>query len=255
LANWLYDEKHEWKMFWISGFAGTGKSAIAQTFAASCAEWKKLGGTYFFSKQARRNKPETVIPTLAYQLAILVPEYKSLISTELAHDPLLLRSSLPVQFKRLIVQPFVTLQRERDHETIVIILDGLDECEGRRAQSTILEMISDSLRTTPDLPLRWLIFSRPEPHLKHKLIRSVECGCEELVIDAECRDEVERFVRERIIEIQASYDDVVPRSWPSQEELRELLDRISGCFDVASRYLDDIAAFWDSVRLANSVHC
>ncbi|XP_006461546.1 hypothetical protein AGABI2DRAFT_178657 [Agaricus bisporus var. bisporus H97] len=242
LANWLYDEKHEWKVFYICGFAGTGKSAIAQSFADSCDEWKKLGGAYFFSRMAGSDKLETVVPTLAYQLAISVPEYKSILTAELANDPLLLRSSPPVQFKRLIVQPFSTLQRQRHRDTLVIILDGLDECEGRRAQLMILEMISGSLHTTPGLPLRWLIFSRPEAHLKYKFLGLAGCGYEELVVDAECRDDVELFVRERIADIKVTYDDIIPRGWPSQDELRKLLDEASGNFEVASASLDEFAA-------------
>lgn len=253
LTNWLYDERPESRMFWIYGFADTGKSAIAQTFATSCEDWKKLGGTYFFSKLAGRNKPEMVIPTLAYQLAISIPEYKSLISREVIDDPLLLQSSPDIQFKRLIVQPFTTLQHGYHHDKIVIILDGFDECEGHKAQLMILKLISDSFLTSPDLHLRWVIFSRPEPHLSHTFIRIIGCCCEELVIDAECRDEVGQFVRERIIEIQAAYDDVAPPSWPSQDGLYKLLDKISGRFDIASKCLDDITAFWDLVRLARSV--
>ncbi|KAF7770786.1 hypothetical protein Agabi119p4_6760 [Agaricus bisporus var. burnettii] len=242
LANWLYDEKHEWKMFCIFGLPGTGKSAIAQTFADFCGERKKLGGTYFFSKMAGRNRFETVVPTLAYQLAISVPECKPILSAELANNPFLLRSSPPVQFKRLIVQPFSTLQRQRRRETIVIILDGLDECEGRGAQSTILELISSTLRTTPGLPLRWLVFSRPEAYIKYTFLRIVGCGSEELKIDAECRDDVELFVREKMDEIRATYDDILPRNWPSRDQLRAILDEASGLFKLASMCLDDIAA-------------
>jgi hypothetical protein len=113
-------------------------------------------------------------------------------------------------------------------------MDGLDECEGEQAQREILDMITDAIRTNSDLPLRWLIFSRPEAHLKNAFSRNSECGREELVIDAECRANVEKYVKDKLLEIKAAYNDVTSADWPSQADLRELLDAASGLFVLAS---------------------
>jgi hypothetical protein len=232
--RWLAHEYDQWKMLWVRGFAGTGKSAVAQSFADSCDEKGILGGSYFFFRAAGRNKPNTVVLTLVYQLATNVPKYKTLIEHRLAKNPSLLENSLPVQFRKLIVEPFAVLQRERPRKPIVVILDGFDECEGEDAQREILDMITDAIRTNPDLPLRWLIFSRPEAHLKNVFSRNSECGREELIIDAECRDNVEKYVKDKLREIKAAYNDVTPAEWPSQTTLQELLDTIDGLFILAS---------------------
>jgi hypothetical protein len=227
-------------MLWVRGSAGTGKSAVAQSFGDACGEKKKHGASYFFSRTAGRNKLETVVPTIVFQLATTIPEYRSLIGHQLAENPLLLRQSPPVQFRELIVEPFMTLQRQHPREPIVIILDGLDECEGEDAQREILEMITNAVRSNPDLPLRWLIFSRPEAHLKNAFSRNMLCGREELLIDAECREDVERYVRDRLVQIKNTYDDVTPAEWPPQNKLQELLDAVSGLFIFASTCLNCI---------------
>jgi hypothetical protein len=227
-------------MLWVRGSAGTGKSAVAQSLGDSCGKDKRHGASYFFSRTAGRDKPETFVPTIVYQLATTIPEYRSLISHQLANNPLLLRKSPPVQFRELIVEPFATLQRQHPRESIVIILDGLDECKGENAQREMLEMITDSICTNPELPLRWLIFSRPEAHLKNAFSRNLLCGREELTIDAECRENVRRYVKDRLVEIKAAYNDVTPANWPPRNQLEELLDAVSGLFVFASTCLSFI---------------
>jgi hypothetical protein len=238
--QWLSNEHGERAMLWVRGSAGTGKSAVAQSFGDSCGEKRQHGASYFFSRTAGRNRLETVVPTIVFQLATTVPEYRSLIGHQLAENPLLLRQSPPVQFRDLIVEPFATLQRQHPREPIVIILDGLDECEGEDAQREILEMITNAVRSNPDLPLRWLIFSRPEAHLKNAFSRNKTCGREELVIDAECRQDVERYVKDRLVVIKNTYNDVTPADWPPQNKLQELLDAVSGLFIFASTCLNCI---------------
>ncbi|XP_006459710.1 hypothetical protein AGABI2DRAFT_116669 [Agaricus bisporus var. bisporus H97] len=240
LMRWLVYEYDERKMLWVRGSAGTGKSAVAQSFADSCEEKEILGASYFFSRTTARDKLETVVPTLVYQLARSVPEYHSFIEHRLAKDHILLRNSPPVQFRKLIVEPFANLQRERPRKPIVVILDGLDECAGGEAQQEILEMITNSMRTNPDLPLRWLIFSRPEAHLKNAFSPMSECGREELIIDSECRENVDRYVKDRLVKIKAAYNDMIPTDWPPQNKLEELLDAVSGLFIFASTCLNYI---------------
>jgi hypothetical protein len=228
-------------MLWVRGSAGTGKSAVAQSFGDSCEEEENLGGSYFFSRVANRNKLETVVPTLVYQLAMNVPAYRSLIGHRLAETPLLLRNSPPVQFRKLIVEPFAALRRQGLQKPIVVILDGLDECEGEGAQREIIDMITNAVRSHPDLPLRWLIFSRPEAHLKNEFSRNLLCGREELIIDAECWENVELYVKDRFAEIKNTYKDITPTEWPSQTQFQDLLDAVSGLFVLASTCLNFVA--------------
>ncbi|XP_006461588.1 hypothetical protein AGABI2DRAFT_222406, partial [Agaricus bisporus var. bisporus H97] len=179
-----------------------------------------------------------VVPTLVYQLAIKIPQYRSLIASELADNPLLLRNSPHLQFKKLIIEPFTILHRQHPRKPIVIVLDGLDECDREEAQLTILALINDALHASPDLPILWLICSRPEQHFKHAFFTFKHCGRLELVIDEESHKDVELYVRTRITRIQGIFKEFTPSDWPSENKLKELLDKISGLFVLAATCLD-----------------
>ncbi|KAJ3576878.1 hypothetical protein NP233_g109 [Leucocoprinus birnbaumii] len=239
LMNWLDDVGRQWPFIWLYGSAGCGKSAVAQTFADRCLEMGRLGASFFFSRPNNRNDPKTVVPTLAYQLATHCPEYKVIITTRLAEDPQLLDKAIPVQFKKLIVEPFSYLQRHKPEcvrEPFVILLDGLDECKGERVQCEIIKLIDEYIRVKQhDLPLIWLICSRPEAHLHHTFARIVNCGRFQLVIDDECRDDVERYLRDGFFKIQIEFN--LESSWPSPEEFKAVLRSGDGHFIFAATAL------------------
>lgn len=237
---------------WLNGPAGTGKSAVAQTFAERCVEQRRLGAAFFFSGSNDRDDPKRVIPTLAYQLAVCSAEYKALLTERIVNDPTILQKAARVQLRSLIVEPFSILQMQGHQvarEPLLILLDGLDECDGIDAQCGIVEMIGEVVRLKKDLPLLWLICSRPEAHLKSVFSGpdfSIECGREELIIDDQCRDDVDRYLRDELATIKARFREVTTSSWPSGEQFSELSDGASGLFALASTSLkfisDPIAA-------------
>lgn len=241
LEDWLFSHQRQCNMIWLYGFAGTGKSAVAQTFAELCAECGRLGGSVFISRPNNRNKPETIIPTLAYQLAICSPDYRSLVATELVNDPRLLRKALPVQFRKLIVEPLSLLQHQHLQKPLIIILDGFDECEGEDAQCEIIELIAEVLRLKRNFPLLWLICSRPEAHLEYTFSKIADCRREELPMDAECQDDVERYLRDGFAVIKDKYWTAMPASWPPEDQFLELLHIVSSLFVFASTVLKYVA--------------
>ena len=76
--------------------------------------------------------------------------------------------ALPIQMKHLITQPLIkaSLQAGRSSPwPSLIIIDGLDECNGEKVQADILHMLNVTLlQLKSSLPtLYLLIASRPEP--------------------------------------------------------------------------------------------
>mgnify|MGYP001940473651 CR=1 FL=1 len=171
LSNWLVNPQREWNMIWFHGPAGTGKSAIAQTFAELCAENARLGASFFYSRPNECNDPNTVVPSLVYQLAVCHPEYKSLVTAQLVNDPKLLRKTQRAQFKKLIVEPFSLLHR-------------------------------------------------PEPDIKYLFSRAelaVNCGREELAIDAVSIADVDLYLQNGLAGIKERFWDATTPTWPSEE--------------------------------------
>ncbi|KAF9442200.1 hypothetical protein P691DRAFT_739153, partial [Macrolepiota fuliginosa MF-IS2] len=254
LEEWLFSIDHQRKMFWLHGPAGVGKSAVAQTFAELARDGTRLGAAYFFSAlddTLRRSNPLRVVPSLAYQLAILNEPYKQALTHLLATDPAILYAALHVQFQRLIIEPFSLLashSRQATENPYLIVVDGLDECSDERAQCKLVQLISNAAQRS-DLPLLWLVCSRPEPHITYTFSRldsDILCDRGELSIDDEARADVERYLRDSFVEIHESYRHVitVPRGgcWPPQDTFGVVSRASSGLFVFAStvvRVVDD----------------
>ncbi|KAJ3561819.1 hypothetical protein NP233_g9964 [Leucocoprinus birnbaumii] len=237
----------QFNMIWLRGPAGTGKSAVAQTFAMRSEELGRHGASYFFSRPRGWNRYITVIPSLIYQLAVNCLPYRNLVANAIANDPHILDKSPPVQFTQLIIHPFRTLQtcdhgRQRILVPFLVTLDGLDECESEEAQCELINMIANSVRVHKDLPLFWLICSRMEEHLQYAFAEIAECGRETLAIDAECRNDVERFLRSEFTKIRSKYRSSVPGNWPSELDFGIVARAVSGLFIFGSTVMKDIGS-------------
>ncbi|KAH7304339.1 hypothetical protein B0J17DRAFT_589111 [Rhizoctonia solani] len=51
-------------------------------------------------------------------------------------------------------------------ERLVVVIDALDECDGRKGVELILDMLFEY---APQVPLRFLVTSRPEPEIYAKM--------------------------------------------------------------------------------------
>ncbi|KAF9448008.1 hypothetical protein P691DRAFT_653590, partial [Macrolepiota fuliginosa MF-IS2] len=249
LQTWLDNYDRPWNMIWLHGPAGTGKSAVAQTFAEHCYDRGRLGAAFFFSRPNERNKPKTVIPTLAYQLAVHCRGFNASLTDQLAGDPQLLTKAPRIQLRKLIIEPLLALQtqeHERIKEPFMIILDGLDECEGEEPQLEFVSMISEAAQLK-NLPLLWLICSRPEAHLEYSFSMYsfsmvAYCGREELLLDKESRDDADRYLRDELARIKNEYAYSMPKFWPSEDQFNQLSQFTSGLFIFAStgtKYIGD----------------
>ncbi|KAF8951001.1 hypothetical protein BDZ97DRAFT_1082696 [Flammula alnicola] len=171
IMEWIQtsEDRDRWIM-WLHGAAGAGKSAIAQSIAELCEKSKvAIASFFFFRTDPSRNSAQALVATLAYQLIRTDPAARDIISLAIERDPLLFRQSFKSQLETLIIEPLRQLTRpsvdsSSELSPFLVIIDGLDECDGRDVQTNIIYTISDALRDA-GLPLLFLITSRPEQHL------------------------------------------------------------------------------------------
>ncbi|KXN84288.1 hypothetical protein AN958_12794 [Leucoagaricus sp. SymC.cos] len=245
IAQWGTTMNHapDLRAMWLSGPAGVGKSAIAQTVAETFKEDGRLGAAFFFSRPNRREDPDALIPTLAYQLAVHNHEYKNIIARQLADDPSILSQHRRAQFKALIIDPFQLIMndaiaKQRPNTTLhplLIIIDGLDECASRQAQREFVRMIADYAGKVDGLgyPLRWLVCSREESHLK-TAFANVDAKAiwlrERLEIDdTEAQQDAIRLLESGFAEIRETYGpDRLPADWPPSSDRECIAKAASG---------------------------
>ncbi|KAJ7863327.1 hypothetical protein B0H14DRAFT_3862899, partial [Mycena olivaceomarginata] len=167
LRAWSQDDRREGGLLWLYGSAGMGKSAVSQNFAANCEKEGTLGASFFFKRQdAGRGTWKGLFPTLVYQLATTFEELRGSIHKAVEDDRLIFGQAMLHQFRKLLVVPLNQAPPLTLHP--IIVIDGLDECEDRGVQVQLLKLIIDELRTGR-LPVRFLIASRPEAHLREVL--------------------------------------------------------------------------------------
>ncbi|KAF9450302.1 hypothetical protein P691DRAFT_665649 [Macrolepiota fuliginosa MF-IS2] len=238
IIHWFTNPRRDWRILWVLGPVGVGKSAVAQTIAEEFKASGRLGAAVFFSRHCR-DDPDRVVATLAYQLAIQHPDYKNILTQRLADDSTILEKSRRSQFKQLVVEPFKMLAVRNTtcvQEPLLIVLDGLDECNGEEAQCELIELISEHAHLMSGL--LWMICSRPEWHLQSILSQTdfhVRCKREELPVDdTEAQRDVSLVLQQSFYEIREKYRDRVDESWPPEAQLRRIAATASGLFAFSS---------------------
>ncbi|KAM6493652.1 hypothetical protein JOM56_010013 [Amanita muscaria] len=169
LQGWMDDPSASECIVWLHGLPGAGKSSIAQTIARLCGREKVVATFLFYRSDPTRNGGNRLFTTIAWQLAASIPGVKSHLVNSLTHRPDLPRKDVETQFEELVVQPFHALYDAASHLDLppapVVVIDGVDECTDEKLQRRILNVIGNAIRDCR-VPLRFLILSRPEAHIK-----------------------------------------------------------------------------------------
>ncbi|KAJ7436605.1 hypothetical protein B0H11DRAFT_1754616, partial [Mycena galericulata] len=220
-------------ILWLHGPAGAGKSAIAQSLCEMLEEEACLGASFFF----KRGDPfcghsKRLFATIAYQLALHWPDLKRHISQSVENDPSLLDKVLPMQLQRLIIEP---CRQMGSTPALVVIIDGLDDCKDPNIQQNILQLISHAVHEE-QLPLRFLVASRPEPHIREIFsgaLNGIHCP----VNVKQSFEDVRTYLLDEFARIHQEHREtmlIVPYPWPSQEIIGHLVRKSSGYFIYAS---------------------
>jgi len=222
-------------VMWLYGAAGAGKSAIARTMAEILHSRQQLLATFFFSRQdSSRNHIKSVIATLAYNIALSVPESRPLIVATIENDPHILSRPFAHQLEQLIFGPLQRLSQQGMVYPTVIVIDGLDECLKHEERTTLLHAISTAA-WQDSAPLKFLITSRPEVPIARVFNATpvVEVSARHSLDDEpESIEDVEYFLSAKFDEIKRTHPSRrhIPQDWPSSEAKADLLQKSSGQF-------------------------
>ncbi|KAJ7461902.1 hypothetical protein FB451DRAFT_1370983 [Mycena latifolia] len=154
-----------------------------------------------------------VCDTRPYQLALRCPELNGPISRSAETDPSVIGRGMDVQLRSLILEPCKLLKHASSQ---IVIIDGLDECESQRAQQEILRLIGSTFNAQPR-PLRFLIASRPEPHIREKFEDLSLNGLYRSVNIEQAFEDVRIYLRDEFSRIHHQHHKTmghIPIPWP-----------------------------------------
>jgi hypothetical protein len=254
------------RILWLSGPAGSGKTAIAGTIADECYKNGMLAASFFFSAFARsrsRRWKKPLIATLLYSLLQheSIAGYKEEVLAVIERDPMVFERHLDQQLDKLILEPLRKALGCSDSRTWpkVILVDGLDECQGHsepdigpetddpaagsNAQKEILAALSRAC-TEPAFPFYIIVASRPEPVIRHFFSTS---PCPTLKVFLDNKYNPGADIR---LFLEAMFNDIrrrsnLPLTWVSNEVIDLLVKEASGQFIYAAtviRFVDNPSA-------------
>lgn len=130
IERWMDDHESNRRMLWLTGPPGGGKTAIMKTIAErSKTRGIHTANFFFFRGDPTRNSARPLVATLLYQIVQLYPAARDIVVTILSAHPLILDASIQEQFDELISPLFrIILQSTLEGTPIVLLIDGLDEC-------------------------------------------------------------------------------------------------------------------------------
>jgi NACHT domain len=232
---------------WIYGPAGTGKSSVATSIAEQCIANKCVVLTFFFSRgRVDRTSLTKVFTTLAYQLAASkgFPPARQSIQQVIKEDPRVLTANFETQLQLLVVEPIMAGSLHSMPQ-IIIIIDGLDECESHAYQTQLIELLMD---TAPALfPFaRVLLTSRPEEQISNKFHAPAAHNITHHIglHDYDVVDDIREVCRSGFAEIVARdyMQHYLPNPWPSDTEIEQVVGKSEGIFIYIStllRFVDE----------------
>ena len=266
IVSWIThgdDDDKPKKILWVTGPAGCGKTAIAGSVAEICEDRGILAGSFFFSSfsgSEKRKSKRFLVGTLAYGFLQHdgLQALRGSILSAIERDPAIFRKRLRDQCRMLLLKPFHDALGRLDMSSLpqVIIIDGLDEVEaahsrqsgareGRSAnEADQLEILSALLQAAHDanFPFRVLIVSRPERAIRDFFSNNANHIARELFLDNKYNPDADitLFFNAKFAEIRRRYG--LSPSWPSQADIKRLVDAASGQFIYAAtvvRFLQD----------------
>ncbi|CUA70041.1 Kinesin-like protein KIF21A [Rhizoctonia solani] len=233
ILDWSHNGANQ-KIYWLNGMAGTGKTTIAYSLCEMLHTERKLAASFFCSRMKEDCRmAKRIIPSIAYQLARFSLPFLAVLAAVLEKDLDVHLSSLHVQFDELIVKP---LQAVKDTlpDGLVIVIDALDECDNKESTGRILDIL---LSKAAELPIKFLVSSRPEPEIYDRLVDNQITS--QLILHELDKGEVQA-------DIETYFRAQLTRMEPLEEQIAALVERAGILFIYAATAVRYIA--YDNFR-------
>jgi hypothetical protein len=252
-------------IMWLSGPAGSGKTAIAGSIAETCKDEGRLAASFFFSSfsgSADRRSKRCLITTIASHLAEneALHGFRAHLLISIESNPSIFHKRLKEQAECLLLRPLRAIRDHCDTTTWPkgIVIDGLDEVEAqqyhdtssrhspnRERDSDQLEILAVlfALATDPAFPFRIFISSRPECIIHEFFSTASQGSTVQLFLDSKYNPDADitQFLEVKFASIRRRAG-ISHRSWPGKSTLNRLVEMSSGQFIVPTTIIRWIEA-------------
>ncbi|KAJ1305571.1 hypothetical protein OPQ81_000571 [Rhizoctonia solani] len=181
----------------------TGKTTIAHTLCDELESTGEIAASFFCTQLIPECRNiRFIIPAIAYQLAQFSHPFRHALSKALESDPAAHTRELEPQFRTLITRPMNVVKHTLPRRFVVVV-DALDECDDSDNIGKLLDLL---ITSTSDLPLRLLVFSRPEPEIYRRIMDQVgDSKNAKLVLheldQADIQRDIELYLRQELCDL------------------------------------------------------
>ncbi|KAG2029826.1 hypothetical protein BDR03DRAFT_1017894 [Suillus americanus] len=234
ITEWINDSGDAaQRVLWLSGPAGTGKSAIAHTIANWFNDLGGLGSCFCFNKDLKADKRhEKVFSTIARDLADRDPEMKRALANVVENaNSLKNTTDIIQQWRKLFMEPLKKVSGASVGPVLIVIeaLDESGEVETRRSLLRILAgtLKGEGLPQITELPsnFRILVTSRPLRDIDdalHGAQHILRLSMDD-ISEAVAKSDIHTFVSEELKDLPDLGD----------KEFGDLADKAGGLFEWA----------------------
>jgi len=207
--------------YWIYGLPGIGKTSLAHSICEKLDELNQLAGTFFCRRDdTKSSEPRNILPTLIYQLAKTSPLFRSIVIEHLHKrqhmTPHSMQETLFLEFIRSIPRP-------SNPDTLIVVIDALDECGDTQSRADILKVLIDAAAQASWLKI--IITSRPEVDI----IRSLGTAARyDLGTDQAATADLRTFAQCQLDLVASTWR--LPTPWPAEPVFNRVILRANGLF-------------------------
>ncbi|KAF8647536.1 hypothetical protein AX16_006643 [Volvariella volvacea WC 439] len=259
IGPWAINADSEIGIVWLTGAIGTGKSAIARTVCENlnARDPRLLAGSFFFLREDNnRNTAKAFVPTIAYHLAVVMPEVGEQIRTALVNNPAILEETIWNQWEALVIRPLCQAQAN-PHSSCrsLIVVDGLDECEPDSSQLEILQLLTTLEEYGLHRQVAFLISCRSESHIQskfHLLTTNSSFQLRHIVLSntEELQRDMQLVLTSGFSNIYQHFQHITAKDhqWPPKEAISQIIDQANGQFCYIAAVIQ-----WTGERYGNPV--
>jgi hypothetical protein len=202
ITAWMTDPSAA-NVYWLSGAGGTGKTTACHSVAKIASELGYLGATLFSSDVSDDDAGySSIIPTLAYQLAVMNVRLRSDICTAVSLDPGIISSrSRSAQARKLLSNVLKGLASDPP-PCLLIILDALDECQdaSNGHGEDLTPVVLAALRNLPFVKVFITSRKGPQQLVPHRDLAPPVLHCDMVLFSV--HKDIERYFRVGLTDLQ-----------------------------------------------------